>query len=252
MPLRLADCPYTRIEQLLAGALPVVAILPVGATEAHGPHLPLATDVIISEAFAWEAGVLLERDGVATCVVLPPVAYTPADYASGFAGTVSIRWETMAALLRDIAASLKAQGFSALAIANSHFDPANVNVLRGAAKDISATGLPVAFADATRRAIAQSLTEEFRIGDCHGGQFEGSIVLASRPDLVDESAMRGLLPVKAGLMEAVTGGATGVRFETAGMPRAYCGTPAGATADEGRASISILARALADAVRAAI
>jgi len=226
-------------------------MLPVGATEAHGPHLPLSTDVIISEAFAWEAAQLLESDGDAACVVLPALAYTPADYASGFPGTVSVRWETLGMLLRDIAASLKAQGFRCLAIANSHFDPANVNVLRTAAKDIAATGLPVAFADATRRSLAQSLTEEFRSGDCHGGQFEGSIVMAARPDLVDVAAMRALVPVKAGLIEAVTGGASGVRFESAGMPRAYCGTPAEATAAEGQSSIGILARALAEAVRAA-
>lgn len=246
---RLGELPYTEIGRMLAGSKPMVAILPVGATEAHGPHLPLSTDVIISEAFAAKAAELIESEGLANAVLLPPLAYSPADYASGFPGTVSLRWETMAALLRDIGLSLKSQGFGCLAIANSHFDPANVNVLRNAAKDISSLGLPVAFADATRRGIAAQLTAEFQSGDCHGGQFEGSIVLASRPELVDQTAMRVLPPVSAGLIGAMKSGAPNVRFETAGMPGAYCGNPSGATPDEGRESIGILGRALADAVR---
>jgi hypothetical protein len=64
--------------------------------------------------------------------------------------------------------------------------------------------------------------------------------------------MRDLPPVKAGLIEAMKSGVSGVRFETAGMPGAYCGTPAGATAKEGKSSIGVLARALADAVREAL
>lgn len=185
------ELPHTAIEEARASKKPLVAILPVGATESHGPHMPLNTDVIISEGMARRAADLLDADRM-QAFVLPSLAYTPADYASGFSGTISIQPSTLHALLDDIAAALKRQGFVCLALANSHFDPANVGVLREAAKRIEATGLKVAFADATRRNVATQLTDEFKSGDCHGGQFETSIVLAERPELVDQKAMKKL------------------------------------------------------------
>lgn len=238
----LEEITYTEVEAALGSSRPVAAILPVGATESHGPHLPLNTDVIISMGMARRAADMLEAQRV-HAFVLPPLAYTPAEYAADFPGTVSIRPETLGRMLDDIAASLKSQGFACLVIANSHFDPENVTCLREAEKRIAATGLPVAYADATRRSLAATLTEEFQGGDCHGGQFETSIVLAERPDLVNESTMHDLPPVNAGLVPAIKRGDT-AKFKLLGMSRSYCGTPAGASAHEGEQSLTILAQAL--------
>ncbi|MBL7396102.1 creatininase family protein, partial [Escherichia coli] len=58
--MMLGDQPWTRVQAALASGAPVVAILPLGAVEAHGPHLPLCTDVIISEGMARRAAALLE------------------------------------------------------------------------------------------------------------------------------------------------------------------------------------------------
>ena len=60
-----------------------VAIVPLGATEAHGPHLPLSTDVIIVEAMARAGADRLSRRG-ATVLVVPTVALTPAPFAAAF------------------------------------------------------------------------------------------------------------------------------------------------------------------------
>ena len=73
--------------------------------------------------------------------VLPALAYAPAEYAAEHAGTIGIGAETMKQMLLDIAQRLKAHGFACLAIANSHFDPANVAVLREAAEEIRALGI---------------------------------------------------------------------------------------------------------------
>ena len=70
-----------------AGERRAAAILPVGAIEAHGPHLPLETDVIIAVAMARSAAERLMARGVAT-VLLPPLGYTAAGFAQGFAGTI--------------------------------------------------------------------------------------------------------------------------------------------------------------------
>jgi creatinine amidohydrolase len=240
--MMLGDRPWTVVQAALASGRPVAAILPLGAVEAHGPHLPLCTDVIISEGMARRAAELLEREGI-HAFVLPALAYAPAHYAAEFAGTISIGEATARAVILDIAASLEAQGFACLALANSHFDPANVAMLRSLVDGIS---LPLAFPDFTRRALAAELTEEFVSGACHAGQFETSLVLADRPDLVDEPARSHLADNPASLVTAFAAGAT--TFTEAGGPDAYFGAPASATAGEGTRTSGIMAQAIARAV----
>lgn len=245
----LAETTWLAVRDALAGGRPVVAILPCGATEAHGPHLPLNTDVIISEGMARAALPALDRLGVAA-FVLPPLAYAPANYAEAFPGTINIAAATAKALLLDIARSLKAQGFACLALANSHFDPANVAMLREAAEDIRALGLAVAFPDFTRRKLAQTMTAEFQSGACHAGQFETSLVMAACPHLVDDKTRARLPDNPASLTEAFAKGAK--TFTEAGGPDAYFGHPSAASIAEGKQSYEIMAAALVDAIREAL
>ena len=249
MTLVLAHRPWPELRDALAGERPVTAILPCGAVEAHGPHLPLNTDVLISEGVAQYAAPPLTHAGYVP-VVLPSLAYAPAEYAAAFAGTVSISTATAKAVLLDIARSLKKQEFAALALVNSHFDPANVAMLRKAAEEIAALGLPLAFPDFTRRALAQTLTAEFQSGACHAGRFETSLVMAIRPDLVDEAKRAGLPGNPASLLDAFARGAK--TFHQAGGPEAYFGWPREASADEGMRSFEIMAAALVTAVKKAI
>lgn len=249
MKTAFADNAWIAVNAALKSGKPVVAILPCGATEAHGPHLPLNTDVLISEGMAAHALPLLAERGYAA-TVLPALAYAPANYAEAFPGTITIGTATAKALLIDIARALKAQGFACLALANSHFDPANVAMLREAAAAAQALGIKIAFPDFTRRALAQTLTSEFVSGACHAGQFETSIVLAERPDLVDDDARERLPSNGTSLVAAMAQGAR--TFAEAGGPDAYFGAPREATAEEGRASIATMAAALADAVKAAV
>jgi creatinine amidohydrolase len=245
MKSALADNAWTAVRDALASGKPVAAILPCGATEAHGPHLPLSTDVIISEAMASAALPRLSAGGV-TAFVLPALSYAPAEYAAAFAGTITVSRAAAKALILDIARSLKGQGFACLAFANSHFDPANVGMLREAADEVRALGLAVAFPDFTRRKLAQTLTAEFQSGACHAGQYETSLVLAARADLVDEAGAYALADNPSSLTEAFAKGAK--TFAEAGGPDAYFGFPARATAAEGRSSTAIMAEALAASV----
>ena len=236
------------IEAALKSDSRCVAILPCGATEAHGKHLPLNTDVVISDGVAAYALPALEESGVAA-FVLPSLAYAPAEYAAAFAGTISISSEAAAGVIFDIAKSLKAQGFDCLAIANSHFDPANVMMLRGVVERVeNELQLPVAFPDFTRRKLAQTLTEEFQSGACHAGQFETSLVMASRPELIDEGQRQASEDNPASLTEAFANGAK--TFEEAGGPEAYFGFPKAATPTEGVQTYELMAKALVDAVQA--
>jgi creatinine amidohydrolase len=222
-----------------------VPILPIGATEAHGPHLPLSTDVIISTAMAEEGAALLERAGYLS-VLLPPLAYTAARFAAGFAGTLSIRPDTETAIIVDLGRCLAAHGVRFLVCANAHLDPEHTAAIHAAVAELhNSTSLRVVFPDITRKPWALRLSDEFKSGACHAGCYEGSIVMAVQPELVRESTRRELVANPASLSVAIRQGKH--TFEDAGGPRAYFGDPAAATAAEGRASIGILGQILHDA-----
>ena len=242
--LRLPDLTWEEVRALDVARC--VAILPVGATEAHGPHLPLDTDVMIAVAMAEAGGHRLSGEGLHP-LLLEALPYTPARFAAGFPGTIHIGGATLAALVADIAASVRRAGIETLAIANSHFDPGHLEALHGAVAAINgAGGLRAVFPDVTRPPWGRRLTAEFRSGACHAGQYEGSIVLARGRERVRGEIMRTLEDNPVSLSSAIRAGAGD--FAAAGGPRAYFGSPAGATAEEGRVTIETLGGILADAV----
>lgn len=226
----------------------VVAILPVGATEAHGPHLPAATDVVIAEAMAGAGAQRLASRGLEP-LLLPTLAYTAAPFAAGFPGTISVRPETTTALMADIGRALVAHGMRTLAIANAHLDPTHVRAIRAAAAELGAQ-MTFVFPDVTRGALAARLGAEFRSGACHAGQYEGSVVLATRPELVHEEIRETLAPVRISLSDAIRQGKR--TFEEAGGDRAYFGDPAAASAEEGKQIIEVLGQMLEEAVIVAL
>ena len=243
MPVyRLADMTWEEVRDTDRDH--AVAILPVGAVEAHGPHLPLGTDVIIAEAMAKSGADELANRGL-TVLILPPLWYTSAAFAGAFPGTIGVRADTVRRLIREIGTALVGQGIRTLAIANAHLDPEHVATLRIAA-DESPAGLRVVFVDLTRRAAATRLTDEFRSGACHAGQFEGSVVLAESPSLVRADVAAELEPNPASLSDAIRDGRS--TFAEAGGARAYFGWPARATAEEGRDTVRVLGELLAEAV----
>lgn len=227
-----------------------VAILPVGSTEAHGPHLPLATDVIISEEMSRRAALKLAEQGIET-LVLPAIAYSVTDFSRDFSGSISIRRETAAAVIRDICVSLYDQGARLVVIANSHLEPEHIGSITDAVEQVKQqTGRQVAFPDKRRRRWAATLTEEFRRGDCHAGSYETSLVLAARPDLVRDQIRAALDRVPISIAEKIRDGVT--TFREAGGARAYFGDPRAASREEGEASYKALSRMIVTAVTEAL
>lgn len=91
-------------------------ILPTGATEQHGPHLPINCDTIIAEAVCWRASALT---GIP---VLPALPFTVSvGHTAKWPGTFSLRHETHIAILRELAAWAVASGWKRFIIVNSHF-----------------------------------------------------------------------------------------------------------------------------------
>lgn len=227
-----------------------LVVLPVGAIEAHGPHLPLDSDVVIATAMGRAGGEKLAARGE-TVLILPALAYTAAGFGAQFQGTLSISGVTVTAVIVDLARSLTTQGFRLLAIANAHLDPEHLTALREAVKLGRADRLlPIIFPDLTRKPWGTRLGEEFKSGACHAGQFESSIVLAARPAGVRETIRKSLVPNPQSLSDAIRSGKR--TFEEAGGPRAYFGAPAAASAEEGTRLIDALGAILEEAVRAEI
>jgi creatinine amidohydrolase len=228
----------------------VIALLPVGAIEAHGPHLPLGTDNIIADAMARAAAEALERGGRIPGL-LPALAYTAAPFAAGFPGTFVASAETVTGLLLDVARSLSRADVGAMAIANAHLDPSHLAAIAAAVTRARAEGLlPIIAPDVSRKPWASRLTEEFKSGACHAGRYEGSVVMAARPGAARAAIGRDLPANPASLAAASRDGKR--TFEEAGGARAYFGWPAEATAEEGRATIGTLGAILVDAVDQAL
>ncbi len=246
-PLELAAMTYAEVEQALARPEPKIALLPTGSTEAHGPHLPLATDSILATQMAKRAAEkLAERGMVAIC--LPPLHYAVTDWAADFAGSIGIGKDTAIALLLELARRCATLGFDATVLVNAHLEPDNIASLRAAVRAWEADGGPgtLLFPDKTRRQNAARLTAEFQSGSCHAGQYETSLVLAVAPELVRTQIAATLPEHTVPLHEHIARGAKG--FLDCGLDQAYCGDPAHASADEGERSYDALASMIVDAV----
>jgi creatinine amidohydrolase len=231
-------------------AAQTVAILPTGAIEAHGPHLPLGTDLIIADAMARAGAERLSARGLHV-LCLPPLALAPAPFAAEFAGTVDTPAEATTMQVTGVARSLGAHGIRVVAIANAHHDPTHVQALRRAVSEVAARSYgTLVFPDLTKRRWADQLTAEFKSGACHAGRYEGSIVLAERPDLVRHEVMAALAANPRSIINAMRRG--DVTFTQAGGAEGYFGAPAEATAEEGRQVIEVLGTILDRAVMEAI
>jgi len=242
LPLELQDMSYEDTASLVGA----VALLPTGATEAHGPHLPLGTDVIISRTGATRAAQKLRAEGI-PAVVLPPVPYAVTEFAAAFGGTISLPMETATALLRDVILGAIRTGFGSVVICNAHLEPANIQAIRAAMKAAEEQGAKVAFPDVTRRKNAEKLGEEFQSGACHAGRYETSLVMAATPFLVKRAVAEGLEANPSSLVDAIREGKGS--FEDAGGPRAYFGWPAQATEAEGHELYDTMAEIFAAAAR---
>lgn len=233
-----ADRTSADLAALLAAGRPPVLLLPVGAIEPHGPHAPLGTDPIISAGMCRRAAERRNTDTETRVLVLPPLPYGVTRCAQSFAGAVHITEQTLAALLTDVCLSLTAQGFPRIIVVNNHFEPGHVHTLRNTVAQLRDRTLDVEYLDLIRKQYVTRLTEEFQSGECHAGRYETSLVLADAPELVDRQRMRELPRVPVNLVTALRSGATD--FRDIGLPDAYCGAPAEATAKEGAETFDVL------------
>ena len=223
------------LEQLVAGKRGVIALVPVGSTEPHGPHLGLGTDVVISAAACLRAAELLDKRGTMVGVIAPAISYGVTECATGFSGAVSIPGAVLTPYIGAVVDGLLASGVRHVCLVNNHLEPAHDAAVRAV---LEGRGSKVSVACPLTKRWARTLSAEFKSVQCHAGRYETSIMMAAAPEFVNDS-MRGVLsPVPISLSEQLKAGVT--TFQAMGMELAYAGDPAAASVAEGEQQIQRL------------
>lgn len=204
------------------------AILPIGATEYHGPHLPYGTDTItaeaLAEAFARELGGTL---------VLPALDYGVSHHHLPWRWTLSLRPDTLALVVRDIAESLLRHDVRKLLIVTAH--DGNPPAATVAARILSQErDMSVAIFSGWQGKARRLLAGRRDIDEDHAGQSELSMVLyaapeTARPDLATAQPHQRMdNPIE------LIGGFDGT------VPLGYSGNAAAASAEEGADIVAAL------------
>lgn len=197
----------------------VLAVLPLGATEQHGPHLPPETDTILATATARALGA----GGPGTHVpgdvrVLPALAYGASGEHQAFAGTVSIGTDALAGTLVELGRSVGTWA-DRLVVVNGH--GGNVDALRRAVSRLRYEGRDAAW-------LSCRTSEDPT--DTHAGHAETSLLMHLHPDLVRaDLAVAGCVEPLPDILPALREGGV-----AAVSPNGVLGDPTTASADEGR------------------
>jgi creatinine amidohydrolase len=226
---------------------PVVVLVPVGAVEPHGPHLPLITDITISQAASVRATGLLADAGI-TALIGPAVPYGVTNCAAAFRGAISVEADVLTSFLTSVVKGYLADGAAHVCLVNNHLEPAHVRATSAVVQHIASSQVSVACPVSKR--WARTLSDEFKSGACHAGEYETSIMMTTTPDLVREDKRSGLPELDISLSDALSSGVED--FKEMGLDRAYTGAPARATAAHGSEQLDRLAEMIATEVREAI
>jgi creatinine amidohydrolase len=205
------------------------AILPVGATEYHGNHLPYSTDTIMASGLSLRLAQELE-----TAVVLPPISYGMSLHLMAWPWTLSLRPETLFAVVVDIAESLLAQGIAKLLVVSTH--DGNPAPIENAAREINDRhGMAIALLRGWQGMARSLLAGRYEIDEDHGGQSEMSVVLHLAPGLARQDEAVDVPNQQMDHPIRVFGSFDRV------VPHGYSGKPSRGTAEEGEAILDAIA-----------
>ena len=232
-----------------------VAVLPVAATEQHGPHLPLSVDTDLVNGVVQASLPHLPDDLPVLFLPTQAVGYSP-EHAR-FAGTLTLRPETVVRLWTDIGESVAAAGVRKLLLFNSH--GGQVSVMDMVARDLrarldllvySASWFNLPLIDAQGRDVnARFDADEHRFG-VHAGQIETAMMLALRPERVQMQQARNFASTSRDRAARWPILGNGRSAKLAWQMQDYnaegaAGNAAAATAQDGQALLEAAGRALA-------
>ena len=226
-----------------------VVIVPIGATEQHGPHLPSMVDWRCVQEVAHRAARLMsERTPV---VVAPTIPYGMSEHHMSLSGTITLDYATMYAVIRCVVESAIRHGFKRIFVLNGH--GGNTEALRTIVGELTVKHrLPIAtgtYWDIAAEPIKALLEKQTAL--LHACEAETSMIMAMVPELVDPqilSQMHG--PYVKGL-SAIPGVNAGVyRWRQIGTrsPNGVIGDAGTASAEKGERLLKAISQAVADAL----
>ncbi|WP_225336399.1 creatininase family protein [Halomicrobium urmianum] len=166
-----------------------VLVVPVGSIEQHGHHLPVATDTILVDAVVHGGSEQVGAD--VPVLVTPPVWTGFSPHHLPFGGTLSLEFDHLRALLEDVALTGVENGFDAVCFVNGHGGNA---ALIDAVVSTVGTSTDAEVLGTTYFTLAtdeiESLRDSETGGMAHGGEYETSLMLHLRPDLVADDDVR--------------------------------------------------------------
>ncbi|MEM3658204.1 MAG: creatininase family protein [Candidatus Hadarchaeum sp.] len=189
----IATLPWPEVAELLERK---IIIVPLGSVEQHGPHLPLATDAILAEVLAQRVAEIV--DGY----YFPPLPYGQVWSAQNYPGTISLKLQTMIAVIKDIAKSLYKHKVKNLVFISSHIG--NVLPLQIALRELyeEISELKIIYLcypqiDVVIKGVVE--TPLWAGSGFHAGEVETSLLLAVAPELCRmEKAVCEYPPVPVG------------------------------------------------------
>ena len=162
-----------------------VIIFPVGSVEEHGEHLPLSTDSIQPEYVA------LEVARKTKCLVAPTLRYGVCNSTRGFPGTISITFEALYKMVRDVLEEFVRNGFRRILVLSGHAGQSHMAALRLAAQEVVWENENESLEKRVRIMVCSDYDfayelkgKHFSDKDGHAGTIETSRVMTIRPDLV--------------------------------------------------------------------
>lgn len=227
-----------------------VLIVPIGSVEQHGNHMPVATDTILVDAVAQHAAERVASD--VPILVTPPVwsGYSP--HHMPFGGTITLEFDDMLDIVEEIADSALDNGFDSLLLLNGH--GGNGPLVDSATSTIGTQQPQAEVLGLTYFQLAASFVDDVRDteigGMAHAGEFETSLMLHLRPDLVREDRMEGTMmnePYPQSTKDLVVGGPLSVyRDFTEYAASGAIGDPTAASAEKGERILELLCDELED------
>lgn len=174
---------YRNNKREFEASASTVAILPVGAVEQHGSHLPIGTDAMIAQAFADRLGAILDA------YVLPVLSIASSIEHRESKGTVYLKAETLGLVIRDIIESLHYSGYRKVILLNGHGGNWILKpTIRQLIRDFQDKGEPMEIVLIHNSVVVKRQHEvtEHVAHDLHAGEKETSIMMYLHPELVSE------------------------------------------------------------------
>lgn len=223
-----------------------IVVIPLAATEQHGPHLPVCTDAVICERVCREAIGLAASKG-AKLLMAPVVGIGCSEHHLEFGGTLSFSSGVYLQMLMDIGRSLHAGGFRKFVFLNGH--GGNEWMMQQAAVDL-ALQYPIWTASASYWNLAKQALEAVNAGDVgpvpgHAGAFESSMMMAIMPDGVPETFEQQDHPVMSSIAQGMTNVFVGYQGLITGY-EGYTDAPGGASKEMGAMCLQAITGAVAD------